>query len=30
MPIKVRIVASRPSVVAVRIRRAPWQQFINY
>lgn len=30
MPIKVRIVSSRPSPVVVKIKRAPWQQFIHY
>ncbi len=30
MPIKVKVVSSRPANVAVRIKRAPWQQFISY
>jgi len=30
MPIKVKIVSSRPAPIAVRVRRAPWQQFISY
>jgi hypothetical protein len=30
MPVKVKIVSSKPTPVTVRVRRAPWQQFLNY
>ncbi len=30
MPIKVKIVRSKPETVSVRIKRAPWQQFLHY
>jgi len=30
MPIKVRVMNSRPSQIPVRVKRAPWQQFLHY
>lgn len=30
MPIKVKVFSSRPSSVRVKVKRAPWQEFINY
>lgn len=30
MPIKVKVVGSKPKTVAVRIKRAPWQEFLHY
>ena len=30
MPVKVKIVSSKPEKVAVKVRRPAWQQFIHY
>lgn len=30
MPIKVKVSKSRPEMIQVRIKRAPWQEFIQY
>jgi hypothetical protein len=30
MPVKVKIVSSKPTPVAVRVRRPEWQQFLHY
>jgi len=30
MPIKVRVMNSKPSAVTVKIKRAAWQQFLHY
>ena len=30
MPVKIKIVSSKPEKIAVRIRKPYWQQFIQY
>lgn len=30
MPIKVKILGSKPTRVAVKVRRPAWQQFLSY